>query len=255
MPKEHPCYDKSAKAKYARIHLPVVADCNISCNYCNRLYSCANENRPGVTSKLITPEEAFGLTKKAKDEFDFLKIAGIAGPGEALSRPDLVYETFKIVRKEFPDIHLCLSTNGYALPENIDLIEELGIKYITVTINTLNKKTAEKIYKNCDVELLLENQINGIISLIKLGVCVKVNTVLIPEVNINDIVDVASKIAEIGVYAHNIMSFYAVKGSQFQNLREPLGWEISKVREKSSFYIRQLSHCNRCRADAVGYLS
>ncbi len=45
----HPCYNKAASANWGRLHLPVAPNCNIQCNYCNRKYDCANENRPGVT--------------------------------------------------------------------------------------------------------------------------------------------------------------------------------------------------------------
>ena len=34
--KVHPCFDKEAKLKYARIHIPVAPKCNVQCGYCNR---------------------------------------------------------------------------------------------------------------------------------------------------------------------------------------------------------------------------
>ena len=62
--KSHPCFDPDAAKKYARMHLPVAPKCNISCNYCNRKYDCANESRPGVTAKVISPEEAIDSVDK-----------------------------------------------------------------------------------------------------------------------------------------------------------------------------------------------
>jgi len=53
----HPCFNKKASASYGRVHLPVAPHCNIQCNFCNRIYDCANENRPGVTAKVQTPSE------------------------------------------------------------------------------------------------------------------------------------------------------------------------------------------------------
>ena len=47
----HPCFNKKASTSYGRVHLPVAPHCNIQCNFCNRIYDCANENRPGVTAK------------------------------------------------------------------------------------------------------------------------------------------------------------------------------------------------------------
>ena len=55
---EHPCYDEEAHRRFARMHLPVAPRCNIQCNYCNRKYDCSNESRPGVTSEVLTPQQA-----------------------------------------------------------------------------------------------------------------------------------------------------------------------------------------------------
>ncbi|MEI7474561.1 MAG: radical SAM protein [bacterium] len=250
----HPCYSEQAKKKNARVHLPIIKRCNLSCGYCNRLYSCPNENRPGVTAKIITPEEALIVVQKAVETYSALTIIGIAGPGEALAEPETVYKTLKGVMDCFPYVNFCLSTNGYALVDNIELIKELKIEFITVTVNTVDPVVAEKIYLNCDVRQLIENQIAGIKALVKMGVCVKVNTVAVPNINTDVIADVAKMAAEIRAYAHNIMPFYPVEGSKFQDISAPSEELIEKVRKESSSYIRQLSHCNRCRADASGYL-
>ncbi|HDL15175.1 MAG TPA: hypothetical protein ENH28_03335, partial [Euryarchaeota archaeon] len=50
--KNHPCYSKEAHSKFGRIHVPVAPKCNVQCNYCVRKYDCANENRPGVTTRV-----------------------------------------------------------------------------------------------------------------------------------------------------------------------------------------------------------
>jgi len=37
---------------------PSPPKCNIQCNYCIRDFDCVNESRPGVTSKVLSPEES-----------------------------------------------------------------------------------------------------------------------------------------------------------------------------------------------------
>ena len=54
----HPCFNAKVKGQYGRVHLPVAPKCNIQCNYCNRKYDCVNESRPGVTSTVLSPEQA-----------------------------------------------------------------------------------------------------------------------------------------------------------------------------------------------------
>ena len=54
---DHPCFGGD-HSKAGRLHLPVAPGCNIKCGFCERKFDCANESRPGVTSKVLTPEQA-----------------------------------------------------------------------------------------------------------------------------------------------------------------------------------------------------
>ena len=56
--KAHPCFSEEAHHRFGRMHLPVAPACNIQCRYCVRKFDCANESRPGITSRVLTPEEA-----------------------------------------------------------------------------------------------------------------------------------------------------------------------------------------------------
>ena len=40
-------------------------------------------------------------------------------------------EWVKLVKKEFPDMHLCLSTNGLLLTEHLDRLVNLGVHSVT----------------------------------------------------------------------------------------------------------------------------
>jgi nitrogen fixation protein NifB len=76
----HPCFNHGAAGTYARIHLPIAPACNIQCNYCNRKCDCVNESRPGVTSAVLSPEEAVCYLGRVKEKAPHLAVAGIAGP-------------------------------------------------------------------------------------------------------------------------------------------------------------------------------
>ena len=51
----HPCF--GAKKNRGRIHLPVCPGCNLECHFCARKIN-EEEQRPGVTARVITPAEA-----------------------------------------------------------------------------------------------------------------------------------------------------------------------------------------------------
>ncbi|MBF0128761.1 MAG: radical SAM protein, partial [Alphaproteobacteria bacterium] len=114
--KDHPCYSEEAHHYFARMHVAVAPACNIQCNYCNRKFDCANESRPGVVSERLTPEEALRKVLAVAAKVPQLSVVGIAGPGDALYDSARTFETFRLVSKALPDVKLCLSTNGLALP-------------------------------------------------------------------------------------------------------------------------------------------
>ena len=120
--KNHPCYSEEAHHYYARMHVAVAPACNIQCNYCNRKYDCANESRPGVVSEKLTA----GTGRQARSwrwlpRSRSCPCVGIAGPGDASrpapSRPSRPSNSSPRLA---PDIKLCLSTNGLALPDHVD---------------------------------------------------------------------------------------------------------------------------------------
>ena len=97
----HPCFNVHAKGSCGRVHLPVAPDCNIKCNYCNRKYDCVNESRPGVTSSVLTPDQAVLYLERVLEKASNITVAGIAGPGDAFADPKVTMETLRLIRKDF----------------------------------------------------------------------------------------------------------------------------------------------------------
>ena len=75
-----------------------------------------------------------------------LKVVGIAGPGDPLANPK-TFETFDRVREAFPEMTLCLSTNGLRLPEMIEPILDHDVHSLTVTVNALTPETGARVYE------------------------------------------------------------------------------------------------------------
>ncbi len=118
----HPCFGGN-QHKNGRIHLAVAPRCNIKCGYCTRKHDCVNESRPGVASRIQTPQEALETVRNvmASDRLgEIIKVVGIAGPGDPLANTE-TFEAFRLIGKEFPQLIKCLSTNGLLLPESLEL--------------------------------------------------------------------------------------------------------------------------------------
>jgi nitrogen fixation protein NifB len=258
----HPCFSSKACHFFGRMHLPVAPKCNIQCNFCVRKFDCVNESRPGVTSKVLTPQEALERVREVVQKVHYIKVIGIAGPGEPLYNEE-TFETFRLVKAEYPHLLRCLSSNGLLLLERMDDLEELDVGTVTVTLNAVDPeigkeiysfiKYHDKIYRGREAaEILLENQLEGIREAVKRKILIKVNTVLIPTVNDTHVLEIAKRISELGVYLQNIIPL--IPQYKFAHITPPTAEEKRKVQEACSAYVKQMTHCRQCRADAIGKL-
>ncbi|MDD1655291.1 MAG: nitrogenase cofactor biosynthesis protein NifB [Methanomicrobiales archaeon] len=260
--KDHPCFSEKACHAFGRMHLPVAPKCNIQCNYCIRDFDCVNESRPGVTTRVLSPQEAIEMVKKVMAKFTYIKVLGIAGPGEPLANEE-TFETLRLAKEQFPNLIKCISTNGLLLPAKVDLLQKYDVGNVTVTWNALTPEVGEQIYSWVTWEgkritgregaaLLLKNQIQGIQEAVKRHMIVKVNCVYIPGVNDMQIPDIAKKSSELGVYTFNVIPL--IPQYRFAGVTPPTPAEKRKMQDECSKYIRQMRHCQRCRADAIGRL-
>lgn len=264
--KKHPCYAADAQHKYARMHLPVAPQCNIGCNYCNRKYDCLHESRPGVTSEVLSPAAARDKYLVVKEKIDNLSVVGIAGPGDALADWVNTKRSIELLKEADPEIIFCLSTNGLLLPDYAAEIVALGLRHVTVTVNTLEPETGARIYRHINYRgktytgpegaaILLKNQLAGIAYLAGHGVAVKVNIVMIQGINDREIPAVVKKMKELGVFMTNIMPLIPAPGSAFAHFPQTSMNDVNEMRKLCQVDLPQMTHCRQCRADAIGLLS
>jgi nitrogen fixation protein NifB len=261
---EHPCFNEEAHHRFARMHIPVAPRCNIQCNYCNRKYDCSNESRPGVTSEVLTPEQAVSKIRVVRSKIPELKVIGIAGPGDPLANEE-TFRALELIGKEFPDLTLCISTNGLSLPGSAQRLHDLGVRFVTVTMNACDPEIGSQIY---DFVLkdgkglhgkeaagyLLERQLEGIRQCVDLGMVVKINVVMIPGINDRHIPDLVRKVRDMGVYIVNILPLIPVDGTRFSDRRAPTPQERKTLMDLCGLDARMMRHCRQCRADAIGRL-
>jgi len=254
----HPCFG-GHKNNAGRIHLPVSPGCNIACRFCDRTINDVEE-RPGVTSKVLKPDEVEEILQKALDICPDIKVAGIAGPGDTLAT-DNALASFKIIKEKFPDLIKCMSTNGLLLNERADELIEVGIDSLTVTVNAVDPEIESKlnayiIYKGEKIEgvegakILIENQLAGIKKIAGAGITVKVNTVLVPEINGDHIEEIAKTVKAAGASIYNIIPL--IPQHELKDYKAPVCSEIDEARTRAGKYIDVFRHCQHCRADAVG---
>ena len=255
----HPCFSVGAKVNKGRVHLPVSPGCNISCRFCERRLGVPDV-RPGVASEIITPQEAVEVVRRALALCPDITVAGVAGPGDTLATP-YALETFRLIKEEFPDIIKCMSTNGLLLPEHAQEIIDVGIDSLTVTVNAVDPEIQAQIcsgitYHGTRYEgvpaarILIANQLAGIRTVAEAGITVKVNTVLIPEINAGHVETVAKTVAEAGAQIYNVIPL--IPQHELSWCSAPDCALLSGERAAAEQYLSVFRHCQRCRADAAG---
>lgn len=255
----HPCFQQGAPAKYGRIHLPVSPGCNIQCRFCRRCFNKV-EDRPGVTRQILTPEKAVGVVERALKLCPEITVVGIAGPGETLTTPHAEM-TFQRVHARYPDLILCMSTNGLLLEEKAEALIEAGVRTITVTINAARLETFDQVYAGILYkgwhlsgseagEVFLPLQYAGIRRAVSLGATVKINTVLIPGVNEEEIGQIAEEAARAGATRINIIPL--IPQQEMAEFSPPDCHTLNRARQEAERFLPVFRHCQHCRADACG---
>jgi nitrogen fixation protein NifB len=241
------------------MHLPVAPACNIGCRFCTRNIGAADQ-RPGVAEKLVKPEEAVGYVARARELCPELSVVGVAGPGDALATRHAL-DALSRVSRAFPDLVICLSTNGLRVADRIDEIDDAGVGSLTVTVNAVDPAIGAKIVgwvaqpgrKVTDEEasrILIDAQLRGIREARARGIVVKVNTVLVPGANDAHVGEIARAVRAAGADRYNLMPL--IPNGELAHIAAPDCRQIEAARAEAARHIEVFRHCRQCRADALG---
>jgi nitrogen fixation protein NifB len=255
----HPCLNAQAHGTRARMHLPVAPACNIGCRFCTRNIGVA-DNRPGVAEKLVMPNEAVGYVAQALELCPELSVVGVAGPGDALATNHAL-EALSQVSVAFPDLVICLSTNGLRLPDRIEEIDDAGVGSLTVTVNAVDPEILQHIVgwtalpglraEGLDAaRTLIDAQLRGIREARARGIVIKINTVLVPGVNDHHIGEIARTVRALGANRYNVMPL--IPNGELAHIAAPDCQDVEAARAQAAPHIEVFRHCRQCRADALG---
>ena len=140
-------------------------------------------------------------------------------------------------------------------------IVSVGVNSVTVTINAVDPAIAEdiysfikyegKVYKGREaVEILIKNQLDGVEKAAANGLVVKVNSVLIPGVNDEHIVDIAREVEKRGAALMNVLPLIPL--GKMKDLERPECSMMEQIREQVEEISPVFRACTQCRADAYG---
>ncbi|MEZ5917775.1 MAG: GTP 3',8-cyclase MoaA [Parvularculaceae bacterium] len=163
------------RIEYLRVSL--TDRCDLRCSYCMP-----------VRMKFVPKKEILSIEELIRIIDGFvrqgIRIVRLTG-GEPLVRRgiDLLLDHLGEKVRNGDLKELTLTTNGVALPQNVDRLVAGGVKRINVSLDTLNPKTFEKLTRRP----VLDRVLNGIDAAQMAGIQVKLNTVALKNANLDEI--------------------------------------------------------------------
>ena len=164
--------------KHNYLRVSITDSCNFRCLY------CMPEEPLSATpsSKMMSADEVFGISKIFVDSFGISKIR-ITG-GEPLVRRDFSEIITKLATL---NVKLGITTNGVILDKYFDLFEETHIRDLNISIDSLDRERFKSITKRDLYPKVWEN----ILQSIERGFNVKLNAVVMKGINDDEILSLA----------------------------------------------------------------
>lgn len=169
------------KDKFGReidyLRVSVTDKCNLRCIYCMD----EKDNSFLKNDEKLTDDEIYRIVKESsKLGIKKVRITG----GEPLVRTDLVKLVSKI--NSIPGIEeIYLTSNGILLADMIDELAVNGLKGVNISLDSLNEERFNKLTRLGKLNKVLE----AIDKAIALGIKVKLNTVIVNDINKDEIID------------------------------------------------------------------
>lgn len=168
-----------------KLRVQLTDACNLRCMYCM-------PDKPVFRdpAKFLTPAEIFNICK-VLNEFgvDEIRVTG----GEPTIRPE--FEEIIIRLSALPLKKLCLTTNGLLLDKKLPFLKETNCEHLNISLDSLNEEKFFRITKGKSFRKVY----NSIIKARDLGFRVKINTVLMRDINDNEVTDFINFSADTGI--------------------------------------------------------
>lgn len=202
------------KVTYLRVS--VTERCNFRCRYCmpEKPFSWVPKEN------LLSYEELFAFIKIAIDSgITKIRLTG----GEPTTRENLD-ELIAMIHTYAPHTDIGLTTNGFLLPAIAANLQKAGLKRINVSLDSLDPDIARHIAQ----KEVLDSVLRGIDAALEAGLKVKINSVILKNINEHEIIDLFEFARSHGAqiryieYMENSFAHNGIKGLSSQEILDVL---------------------------------
>ncbi|MGL5415647.1 MAG: GTP 3',8-cyclase MoaA [Clostridium sp.] len=202
---------------YVRVSL--TDRCNLRCVYCmpakgNKFFEAEDKLTNDEVIEVIKASAKLGIRKVRLTGGEPLVRKDIEGLIEGINKIDGIEE-------------IALTTNGILLEEKLDFFKEHGVKALNISLDTLNEEKFKEITRCGDINKVLRS----IDKAINLGMKVKINTVVVEELNKNEILSLVNFTRDKDIALRFIELMPIGEGKNFKGVSNEEILEILKENE------------------------
>lgn len=211
------------KDKYGRtvdyIRISLTDKCNLRCIYCmpsdgNSFFEKEENLNNDEIYKIVKESAKLGIRK--------VRLTG----GEPLVRKDINELIEKIYSIDGIE-EIALTTNGMLLEERLEFLHSHGVKSLNISLDTLNEEKFKYITRGGDIHKVFRSIEKGL----KLGIKIKINTVVIEDINKNEIIDLINFTKDRDISLRFIELMPIGEGKKFKGVSNE---EIMKIIEDNN---------------------
>ncbi len=200
----------SDRRSSGRVHLPIAPRALARVRF--------SPERP--LPRALTPEQAQNWLDYLGQQGEFFEVVNLGGPGDPLATPELTLHTLELLRRQFPDLSLCLTTLGLGAAPVAGALAEFGLAHVSILMEAVDPKVAERIYAWIRpgtrtlplpkaARVLIREQAAAITALVEHGLTVQFRTTVYPGINSHHIPTIARRGAKLGVSEMKLFPFVA----------------------------------------------
>ncbi len=161
------------------MRIAVTGACNLKCQYCP-----VDGDNYVLHGRKFLDGKSFSRVAINANEVG-IRHFSITG-GEPLAVPETTFEVGKTI-SEFPNLgYLRLNTNGVALKQHADRIQDIGFKKVKVSIDSLRTGKYENPSQKSSLQMKVSDVLDGVDEMIKRDVTTRINMV-VGRFNLNEV--------------------------------------------------------------------
>ncbi len=260
------------KRRFKKLRISVTNSCNMACKY------CVPENHTSELRKFLNPvlsvSDTIEIVKKLHSDLLLEKVR-ITG-GEPLLQPNIATLIREIKLLGIEDIGL--TTNAFYLKKLAPKLKDAGLKSVNISLDAIDRDVFLKMTR----KNFLDNTLQGIYAAMECGLDVKLNSVILKEINDNQIIPLLQfgikhgipvrfmELMKMGYLHHNYEEYFLSQNEMLDIIKNQYSihkkirivsstanyWEIDKLDYSFGIIANETepfcSDCDRLRLDSSG---